>query len=421
MNVLVVGSGAREHAIVLKCRQSKFAGRIFCAPGNAGIAQIAHAVSIESTDIDGLVGFAKAKHIGLTIVGPEKPLMAGIVDRFEDEGLLIFGPTKEAALCTEGSKVLFKTKILGPHGIPTASFAVFSDANAAKAHIQKVGVPCVIKADELAAGKGVVVARTLAQATEAVDRISVTEAGRVFLVEEYLSGWECSFTVMIGENGRIISFIPVQDYKEAYPGGPMTGGMGGRTIPEFTDDLWDAIMYRIVVPTIGALRYEGIPYKGILYFGLMITKDGPKVLEVNCRLGDPEAQVILPLLKSDFVEMCLNCLRDGGDAKDLEWYEEEAVAFVVASSGYPFDPTIGLKIYGLGEARKRALVLHGGTRLNERGELVTAGGRVVTIVGRRATLAEARERACDAASCISFDDPDPKKGKQWYREDIALL
>ncbi|MBI1888541.1 MAG: phosphoribosylamine--glycine ligase [Candidatus Spechtbacteria bacterium] len=415
MNILVVGSGCREHAIVLECRQSKFADRIFCAPGNAGIARIAHVVPIEATDIDGLVAFAKAKNIGLTIVGPEKPLMAGIADRFEDEGLLIFGPTKEAALCTEGSKVLFKNMILIPHGIPTASFAIFSDANAAKKYIQELGASCVIKADGLADGKGVVVARTLAQAMDGVDRISGTTAGSNFLVEECLSGWECSFTVMVGENGRIVSFIPVQDYKEAYPGGPMTGGMGCRTLPEFTDDLWDAIMYRIVAPTIDALRYEGIPYKGVLYFGLMITNGGPKVLEVNCRLGDPEAQIILPLLKSDFVEMCLACLLDGDNLKEPESYKEEAVAVVISSR------EAGQIIYGVEEAKKHAIVFHARTRLNEKGNLVTAGeGRALSVVGLGSTLAESRGRAYDAANVISFDDPDPKKGKQWYRDDIAL-
>lgn len=405
MNILVAGSGARERAIVWKCRQSKYVDRIFCVPG---------------TDIEGLVALAREKHVGLTIVGPEKPLVEGIVDRFQDEGLRIFGPTRDAALCTEGSKVLCKTKILGPHGIPTASFFPFTDPEAAKAYIRGLGAPCVIKPDGLTGGKGVVVAKTIEQALAGVDTVSALKGGRTFLVEEYLTGWECSFTVMIGENERIISFIPVQDYKEAYPGGPMTGGMGCRTMPEFTDDLWDAITYRIVVPTIEALRYEGIPYRGVLYFGLMITEDGPKVLELNCRLGDPEAQVILPLMKSDFVELCLSCLVSQGDIKEPEWKKEQAVAVVVASPGYPSSPTVGYRIYGLEESEKRALVFHGETLLNQRGELMTAGSRVLTVVGRGATLKEARGNAYSAASCISFDDPEPKKGKQWYRKDIAL-
>lgn len=433
MNILVVGSGAREHAIVWKCIQSELVDRVFCAPGNAGIGSIAQLVDISATDIEELLDFAVGKHIDLTIVGPEAPLVDGIVDRFENKGLMILGPSQKAAQI-EGSKVFCK-RLLKDYGIPTADFVICPDPDFAEYVVRMFCAPCVVKADGLAAGKGVVVAHTLHEALEAVDNLSIMEAGQTLIVEEMLEGWECSF--IVATDGKNVSPLALsKDYKRAYDGdkGPNTGGMGAHTLSAIDRDLYGEmlhIMQRVVL----ALYVEGRPYKGFLYGGFMITDDGPRVLEFNCRLGDPEAQVILPKMKSDFVEMCLVIMNDRLGEFEPQWSKEAFVDVVIASPGYPDHPEIDHRIYGLEEAEKEgAIVFHAGTKKGPLGGFFTDGGRVLSVVGRgecstplvpggerqRLALKRARDMAYRAANHISFGNKDPGRGGQWYRKDIAL-
>jgi len=432
VNILVIGSGAREHAIVWKCIQSELADRVLCAPGNAGISMIARCIDIKADDIENLVEFAKEKigKDGLTIVGPEVPLVWGIAYRFEQEGLLILGPSKAAALI-EGSKYFCKCFLQG-HGIKTADFKLFGRASNAREYINKEydqgrGRSLVIKADGLASGKGVIVAKTRESAIHAVETISHSPAGYLFLVEECLVGWECSFTVLT--DGKNIVPLPVsKDYKRLSDGdeGPNTGGMGGYSpVPAVTPKLYDE-MLEIARCVVLGLRIEGRIFKGFLYIGFMITKDGPYVLEINCRLGDPEAQVILPLLDSDFVELCYRAAKgDLLNATKPIWGSDALVNVVIASPGYPENPKIGYKIYGLEEAAKEgALVFHASTAAGQTHHknskfFKTNGGRILSVVGRGEVIEKAREQAYRAASKISFGRKSPNKGFQQYRKDIA--
>ena len=421
MNILVVGSGAREHAIVRECLQSNLTDRVYCAPGNAGIGLIAQCVDITEDDFDALAEFCKAKYIDLTIVGPETSLVNGIVDRFEAEGLAILGPNKDAALL-EGSKMYAKS-LMRVYGIPTADFSVFAGLEYARYCIKERGAPCVVKADGLAGGKGVVVAKTVDEAIDAVDRIAELGLGETVVIEEILEGWECSFIILTdGEN--FVPLTPACDYKRLLDGdeGPNTGGMGAYApVRKLHKVSCEEILNTIVEPTLDALKKEGIVYKGFLYFGLMMTKDGPKLLEYNCRLGDPEAQVILPLIENDFVELCLAAV-DGrlSDFREPMPWEynirtDSLVAVTIASPGYPDSPDTGHRIYGLEQAaREGALVFHGSSELDKNGEFVTSGGRALSIVGRGASHRLAREQAYRAAGFVSF-----AKGRHQYRKDIA--
>ncbi len=420
MRVLVIGSGAREHAIVWKCARSKLVDRLFCAPANAGIDQIAKRVDIAADDIEGLVAFARDYKIDLTIVGPELPLTLGIVDRFQDDGLLILGPSKDAALI-EGSKV-FAKNVLDSCGLKhaTAQFELFAFPDNAKKYIEwymgKFGLPLVVKANGLAAGKGVVVAKTVEEGFAAVDRLMIQEGHRLILIEEYLLGWECSFTVLT--DGRNILLFPVsRDYKQDLYGNN-TGGVGSFAPLMLSQKLYREI-YGYIHKALDALRDMGRTYKGFLYPGMIVTSTGPKFLEFNCRLGDPEAQVVLPLLKSDFVDLCYATAK--GDMlktnEYVRWHDGAFVNVVLCTEGYPGEPKIGHRIYGLEKCK--GLIFQGGTRLDERGNLVTAGGRVLSIVGHGQTLEEARENAYADASNISFKKRDPRKGTQWHRDDIA--
>ncbi|MFY9457678.1 MAG: phosphoribosylamine--glycine ligase [Candidatus Spechtbacterales bacterium] len=426
MRILVVGSGAREHAIAWKCRQSKLVDMRFCAPANAGIEKIAQRVDIAADDIEGLVAFAKDKQIDLTIVGPEVPLTLGIVDRFEHEGLLILGPSKDAALI-EGSKI-FAKNMLEACGLShtTAQFKLFAFPDNAKKYIEwymrKFNLPLVIKANGLASGKGVVIAHTVEAGKAAVDRLMVQDGHRLILIEEKLEGWECSFTVLT-DGHNILPFPVSRDYKQDLLGNN-TGGMGAYSpVPTLGDKHYREIL-GYIRQVLEALRKMGRPYKGFLYAGMMITKDGPKFLEFNCRLGDPEAQVILPLLRTDFVKLCYfaaqgNQNKIGG----VEWSQDAVVNVVVAVEGYPGKYRKGLKIYGVHEALDEgAIVLHGGTKhaKNDIFTLLTDGGRALSVLAKAKPLAEAREIAYRGVRHISFGNKDPKKGKQWYREDIAL-
>ncbi len=433
MNILVVGSGAREHAIVWKCLASEFVDKIFCcAPENAGIAMIAEIAKCEGkplkvNDFEGLANFAQ-KHLGregVTLVGPEKPLAEGIVDYFKERGLLILGPSKQAALI-ESSKV-FAKNFMTAFGIPTAPYKIFAFAENAKKYVREIQPPYVIKADGLASGKGVVIAKTIEEADQAIDKLMATAAGKLILIEEFLGGWECSFTVLSdGEN--FLPLLPARDYKLLGIGSEeqsrqMTGGMGGICPhPRMTQELFDEIIAQIIIPIISAMRNVwGHPFIGFLYAGLMITPEGPKVLEFNARLGDPEAQVILPLLETDFVKLCIAAAR--GRLDEIEdpvlWSDDFTVGVVLASRGYPNEPEIGYRIHGLEEAAKEGVLeFHAGTALNEQGNFITSGGRILSVVGRGETVQKARAMAYRAVEKIRFGSK--KYQKQIYREDIAL-
>lgn len=428
MRVLVVGSGAREHTILKQCQG--YGHELFCAldKDNAGIARIAQCEIIPLDGFDRHVAFAKKSDIDLTIVGPEEPLVKGIVARFHSEGLIIFGPRHRPAMVTEGSKFHCKS-FLQRHGIKTAEFKLFGNwqVEQAKKYIREREVSCVVKANNLAAGKGVVVARTIQEALTGVDKVSAMEAGELFLIEELLVGKECTFTIVT--DGEIVLPLPLsEDYKAAFPGGPNTGGMGARSpVSWVRQDMYDE-MLAIMKKAVSGLAQDGRRYKGVLYGGFMITQDGPYILEFNCRFGDPETQVILPLLEIDPAQMChavaspnpfpgIEGLRDFGG---IPLSSDAVVCVVITSGGYPNNFRMGEEIFGIEEAEAEgASVFHAETKIGERGRLLTNGGRVLSVVGRAPILTEARERAYRAAAHISFGDPDPAKGTQVFREDIA--
>ncbi|MFA0782083.1 phosphoribosylamine--glycine ligase [Fervidibacter sacchari] len=416
MKVLVVGGGGREHALVWKIAQSPKVSQIFCAPGNAGIAKLAQCLPIGAEDIVALADFAQREGIDLTVVGPEAPLCAGIVDEFQRRGLRIFGPTKSAAEI-EGSKV-FCRQLLAKWNIPSPKFATFDDPNEAKAYIRQQGAPIVVKADGLAAGKGSIVCATLDEAFRAVDRIMVErefgEAGKRVVVEEFLEGREAS--VMVFTDGRTVKpMLPSRDHKRLLDNdqGPNTGGMGAYCpVPDIDALLYDEIVETIMKPTIAALAAEGRPYKGVLYGGLMLTKEGPKVLEFNCRFGDPETQAVLPLLDADLVDICEAVIDERLHEVDVRWKDGACICVVMASAGYPGAYEKGKVITGIEEAEgeEGVIVFHAGTAMKD-GQLVTSGGRVlgVTAIGR--DFAEATEKVYKAVSKIHFDGAH-------YRRDI---
>ncbi len=424
-NVLVVGGGGREHAIVQALNHSPLVGKLYCAPGNAGIARHAERVPIKTDDISELLKFACQHDIGLTVVGPEAPLVNGIVDQFHAAGQRIFGPTAKAARLVEGSKVRCK-QFLMKHNIPTAAFRCFRNPASAKDYVQKHGAPIVVKADGLCAGKGVVVARTVEEAQNAIHQMMVElihgPAGAAVVVEDCLKGIEASYTV-ITDGTHVVPLVTARDYKTIFDHdrGPMTGGMGGyspndRITPQLERQILDSIVY----PTVDKLA--NLPYTGVLYFGLMLTADGPKVLEINCRLGDPETQVILPRLQSDFFELIdAAATTDGGLTQVTPaWRTDAAVCVVLAAAGYPGKPRPGDVISGvetlerLGDETGDLFVYHAGTARDSKGNLVTAGGRVLAITALDKTIADARDRvyAVIEQCNVGF------AGMQ-YRDDIA--
>lgn len=417
MDILVIGSGGREHAIVWKIAQSRNAGRIYCAPGNAGIAKIAECLPISATDIQSLNDFAKDRNIGLTIVGPEAPLVLGIVDKFRSDGLRIFGPLSFAAQL-EGSKA-FSKNLMQKYGIPTAEARVFRDKDLAIRYISEVGGPLVVKADGLASGKGVMVCFS---ADDAADAVNMTMSQRVFgeagaqvVIEEYLEGEEASFLVFT-DGKTVIPMPPSQDHKRALDAdrGPNTGGMGAYSPVRSVDSrMQDRIMDEVMLPAISAMRTEGCPYEGILYAGIMLTSDGPKVLEFNSRFGDPEAQPILMRLKSDLLDI-MNAVVDRRlEEIKIEWSDIQSVCVVVAAGGYPDKYSTGDIITGLEDIEEMndVIVFHAGTRLDGN-KIVTAGGRVlgVTAVGKE--MSDAISRAYEGVGRIHF------KGMQ-FRKDIG--
>ncbi|SFJ45611.1 phosphoribosylamine--glycine ligase [Thermoflavimicrobium dichotomicum] len=415
MRILVVGSGGREHTIVWKLKQSQRVTEIYCAPGNGGIEEIATCVPISPTDIDGLIHFAKEQKIDLTVVGPEAPLLAGIVDRFEEQGLKIFGP-KKAAARIEGSK-RFAKELMQKYQIPTASFQAFTDPEEAKAYVRSHGAPIVIKADGLAAGKGVVVAQTVERAEQAIVEAMETrvfgDAGKEIVIEECLFGQEVSLMAFV-DGQTIKPMVIAQDHKPVFDGdqGPNTGGMGAYSpVPQISQAVVDKAIEQILFPIAEAFHQEGIQYKGVLYAGLMITQEGPKVIEFNARFGDPETQVVLPRLKSDLLEVILAVV-DGKLAEmEIEWSDEAAVCVVMAAGGYPGSYQTGHEITGIPKNDEKQIIFHAGTKLVD-GKLVTAGGRVLGVTAIDKDIPKAQQKAYQMVQQISFPDAH-------YRKDIA--
>jgi len=408
MKVLVIGSGGREHALVWKLHQSKKVKKIFCAPGNAGIKKIATCVDCAANDIDGLLSFAKKENIDLTIVGPEDPLTQGIVDIFQEKGLRIFGPTARGAVL-EGSKV-FTKDFLKKYGIPSASYKTFTKAGPAKKFIDKLGAPCVVKADGLAAGKGVIVAQTKSEAKKAVDLIikekAFGKAGSRVVVEEFLEGEEASF-IAFTDGTTVLPLPSSQDHKAVFEGdrGPNTGGMGAYSpAPVITDAMSMRIMNEVMLPTIRGMEAEGRPYKGMLYAGMMIDGDQINVLEFNCRFGDPECQPLLLKMKSDLVDIIDGVIDSTLDQVKLEIDPRPTVCVVMASEGYPGKYVTGKAITGLVNAAKMkdVVVFHAGTTIKNR-RTVTNGGRVLGVTAVGADLQAALDRAYKAVDIIHWD------------------
>lgn len=415
MKVLVVGGGGREHALVWKLKQSPRVKEIFCAPGNAGIAALATCVNISAEDIPGLLAFAKDKGIDLTLVGPEAPLCAGIADRFQEAGLKIFGPSRAAAEI-EGSKVVAKD-IMAKYGIPTARYAVFTSSEDAAQYINQIGAPCVVKADGLAAGKGVIVAMDNETALDAVRSIMVDrdfgEAGKLVVVEECLVGEEVSILAFT-DGVNVVPMVSSQDHKRVFDNdqGPNTGGMGAYApAPVYTPALHRQVMDEIIVPMIRALDAEGRAYSGVIYAGLMITGTGPKVLEFNARFGDPETQPVLSLLETDLIEIIDAILEKRLDSIDIKWKKQSSVCVVLASGGYPGSYEKGKVIKGLDQVSPETMVFHAGTAKKD-GEIVTAGGRVLGVTAVGPDILAAIKSAYKTVEKISFD------GMQ-YRKDIG--
>jgi phosphoribosylamine--glycine ligase len=419
MRVLVVGSGGREHALAWKISQSPLVNKLYCAPGNPGTMSLAENVPIPDTDIQGLAKFSADKKIDLTVVGPEVPLTLGIVDEFEGRGLRIFGPSRKAAEI-EGSKV-FAKQFMDRHRLPTARFKVAETPTQAL-RILRSGeffFPLVIKADGLAAGKGAIVCPSPRKAEEAVDMIMVErqfgDAGKRILVEEFLKGKEVSF-IVISDGSKLQPLVTTMDHKAAYDGdrGPNTGGMGAISpSPFITPDLFSGIINTIVFPTINRLREEGRTFKGVLYVGLMLTEEGPKVLEYNCRFGDPETQVQMVRMESDLVEVLLNVVSGNVLKSEIQWNSKASGCVVLASGGYPLSYEKGKPIGGLREASDLAgiTVFHAGTRY-EGEQYLTNGGRVLNVCASEDNLTMTMDKIYGAISRISFE------GMQ-YRRDIG--
>lgn len=417
MKVLVIGSGGREHALVWKLAQSNEVEKVYSAPGNAGIAQQAELVKIPAEDINSLAKFAKEKKIDLTVVGPEAPLVLGIVDLFESYGLKIFGPSRRASEL-EASKA-FCRQLLEKYGIPSPQFKIFDEPGPAKKYLLSLKPPFVIKASGLAQGKGVIVCEDIKGAEKAIDEIMVYKkfgsAGDRLVVEEYLEGEEVSF-IGITDGDTVIPMATSQDHKRVYDDdkGPNTGGMGAYSpAPAVDEALFQRIMDEIMIPTVEGMKEEGKPYKGAIYAGLMLTRDGPKVLEFNARFGDPETQPLLFRLKSDLLPFLFASIESNLKGMEMEWERDTAITVILASEGYPGNYNKGFEITGIEEANKleRTFVFHSGTA-REKDKFVTSGGRVVGVTARREGIEEAISAVYDAVKLVRF------KGCH-YRRDIG--
>ncbi len=418
MRVLVIGSGGREHALCWAIAASPLCEALYCAPGNPGIAREATCVPVAAVDGDGLLALCRREHIDFVVVGPEAPLVAGLVDRLETAGIAAFGPSAAAA-ALEGSKG-FTKDLCARHAIPTAAYRRFDDAAAARAYVEAHGAPVVVKADGLAAGKGVTVAASVEEACAAVDGALLGRrfgaAGAEVVIEDFLDGEEASFFALV-DGALALPLASAQDHKRVGDGdtGPNTGGMGAYSpAPCLTPALERAVMDRIITPTVAAMAAEGRPFKGVLYAGLMLTTEGPQLIEYNVRFGDPECQVLLPRLKSDLLT-ALVAAHDGVLANyDLRWSDETALCVVLAATGYPDEPRTGGPIAGIDDAAAdpQVTIFHAGTRL-QGGRLVASGGRVLDVVARGKTVAEAQARAYAAVAKIRFPDGFCRRDIGW--------
>jgi phosphoribosylamine---glycine ligase len=420
MNVLVIGGGGREHALAWKLKQSPRVAQVFVAPGNGGTARNADLINLAITDVKALREWAQANAIALTVVGPEAPLAAGVVDEFRAHGLKIFGPTQAAAQL-ESSKA-FSKAFMARHGIPTAAYDTFSDPAAAHAYVDKIGAPIVVKADGLAAGKGVVVAMTLQEAHEAIDfmlldnklGVAHNEGGARVVIEAFLQGEEASFIVLC-DGKNVTALATSQDHKRLLDAdqGPNTGGMGAYSpAPVVTSEIHQRAMDEIILPTIRGMEADGIPYTGFLYAGLMIEPSGTvNTLEFNCRMGDPETQPIMMRLQSDLAEVLLAATEQRLDQVTLQWDERCALGVVLAAEGYPMTPRKGDAITALPADSADAVVFHAGTVMQD-GQVLTSGGRVLCATALGATVAQAQQRAYQLVQGVAFD------GMQ-YRTDIG--
>jgi len=417
VRIMVVGGGGREHALCWKLAQNPAVDRLYVAPGNAGIADVATLVHVSAADIPGIVEFAERESIDLTVVGPEAPLVAGLADEMQSRGLPVFGPTRDAARI-EGSKAWARW-LCDRHGIPAPRSGAFEDVEQAFAYLDELAPPYVVKADGIAAGKGVTVTEDVGEARRAVEdclvRGAFGEAGAKVVIEEFLEGFEVS-AMALTDGRTVLPLELVQDYKRALDGnaGPNTGGMGAFSpVPAVDPAIESRIVEMILRRAARALEAEGIRYRGILFAGLMVTADGPKVLEFNCRFGDPETQALLPRLATNLGELLLACVEGNLSHHQLLWAPEATVGVVLASAGYPGPVETGKPIAGLEEAAaiEDVLVFHAGTVARE-GRVLTAGGRVLTVTATAPDLSEARRRAYEAASKINFDG-------MTYRRDIA--
>lgn len=415
MRIMVVGKGGREHAILWALKRSARVKQLFCAPGNAGIAQLAECVPIKENEFEKIAQFALDYAIDLVVIGPDDPLSDGIVDVLEERGVPVFGPRKNAAII-EGSKV-FTKELLRKYSIPTATYESFEDYDAALSYVRAQGAPIVIKADGLAAGKGVIVAQTLAEAEQALHEIMVSKvfgsAGNQVVIEEFLQGQEMSILSFV--DGNVVRpMLPSQDHKQAFDEdkGPNTGGMGTYCpLPHIPQSVIDEAIETIIKPTAEAMVKEGRPFRGVLFAGLMITKDGPKTIEFNARFGDPETQVVLSLLETDLIDIFLATVNGRLQDMDIHWSEESAVCVVLASGGYPGNYPKGLPITGLDEVQ-HSVVFHAGTASKD-GQIVTDGGRVLGVTAKGASIEEARAKAYADVERIRFEGAH-------CRKDIAL-
>ena len=418
MKVLIVGSGGREHAIATAVAKSRGVDKIYCAPGNAGIGQIAECVPIGAMEFDKLVAFAVKESVDLTIVGMDDPLVGGLVDEMEAAGLRVFGPRKNAAIL-EGSKA-FSKDLMKKYHIPTAAYENFDDPGKALAYLETAKMPVVLKADGLALGKGVLICNTLEEAQEGVRTImedkKFGEAGNRMVIEEFMTGREVSVLSFV--DGRTIRIMSsAQDHKRAQDGdqGLNTGGMGTFSpSPFYTEEVDAFCRQHIYQATVDAMAAEGRPFKGVIFFGLMLTEKGPKVLEYNARFGDPEAQVVLPRMKNDILEVMEACIDGKLDETELEFEDNAAVCVVLASDGYPLHYEKGLPISGLErfEREEGYYCFHAGTKFDEKGTLVTNGGRVLGITAKGADLKEARKNAYEATEWVRFEN-------KYMRHDIG--
>ena len=416
MKVLVVGGGGREHAICWKLAQSPKGTELYCAPGNAGIAQVAACVPVSATDVEGMVRWAKENAMDFVMVAPDDPLALGMVDAMEQAGIPAFGPRKNAAVI-EASKA-FSKELMKKYHIPTAKYQTFTELEPALAYIEAQGAPIVVKADGLALGKGVVVAQTVDEARQAVREMmedhKFGDSGSTVVIEECMTGPEV--TVLAFADGKtVVPMLSSQDHKRAYDGnqGPNTGGMGAICpTPQYTPELARRCMEEIFRPTIAAMQAEGRPFQGVIYFGLMLTPDGPKVVEYNARFGDPETQVILSMLDTDLMDIMQACVDGTLDQLDIRWKSGAACVVVLASGGYPLSYQKGYPISGLDRAGEKAVVFHAGTKLDDQGRYLTNGGRVLGVTATADSLDAAIDAAYAAAKEISFTD-------MHYRTDVG--